>query len=188
MTEGPVPDEQLLRNFAAGDAAAFEELYDRHELKLWRYLQRSVRNPATADEILQDVWFAVAREAANYRPTARFTTWLFTLAHNRLIDVHRAGHLRLVVAGDESQQLIEQLPAAAAHEPLQQAVAGDRARAILEAVARLPAEQREAFLLQAEGDLSVEEIAAATGVSFETAKSRLRYARGKLQDWLQEYA
>lgn len=178
-----------MARYAAGDVAAFDTLYERHELKLWRYLQRSVRNQATADELMQEVWFAVAREAHRYQPTARFTTWLFTLAHHRLIDAFRAAgrQLQLVEGGAESQQLLEQLPEVASREPLQQTVAGDQARAILDAVGRLPVEQRDTFLMQAEGELSVEEIATATGVSFETAKSRLRYARGKLQEWLQEY-
>ena len=83
-------DEQMMARYAAGDASAFDALYQRHEMKVWRFLQRSVRNPATADELMQEVWFAVARQVRQYQPTARFTTWLFTIAHHRLIDNHRA--------------------------------------------------------------------------------------------------
>src|SRR5580698_7692727 len=90
MTADAAPDESLMARFAAGEVAAFEELYRRHELKVWRYLERSVRNRAVADDLMQDVWFAVAREAANYRPAAKFTTWVFTIAHNRMIDWLRA--------------------------------------------------------------------------------------------------
>jgi RNA polymerase sigma-70 factor (ECF subfamily) len=79
-------------------------------------------------------------------------------------------------------------PADARTEPLAALQREDRAAAILRAVEQLPAEQRCAFLLQAEGEMSVEEIAAATGTSFETVKSRLRYARTKLREWLTEYA
>ena len=73
-------------------------------------------------------------------------------------------------------------------EPLAQVQSQDEAAAILNAVSQLPAEQRSAFLLQAEGELSVEEIAEATGSNFETVKSRLRYARAKLRQLLWEYA
>ena len=73
-------------------------------------------------------------------------------------------------------------------EPLSQVQSQDEAAALLNAVAQLPAEQRSAFLLQAEGELSVEEIADATGSNFETVKSRLRYARAKLRQLLWEYA
>ena len=82
-------------------------------------------------------------------------------------------------------------PAVAAdrdREPEVLAQAQDDATALLNAVAQLPPEQRSAFLMQAEGELSVEEIAAATGTSFETVKSRLRYARAKLRQLLWEYA
>ncbi|HTP38390.1 MAG TPA: sigma-70 family RNA polymerase sigma factor [Steroidobacteraceae bacterium] len=188
MAGASEPDETLMARYASGDMAAFDALYGRHELKLWRFLQRSVRNRATADELMQDVWFTVAREAARYRPTARFTTWLFTLAHHRMIDAHRAASARpaAVAAGEGLPQQLEQLPDTGNPEPMQELESRDATRAILEAVERLPAEQREAFLMQAEGGLSVQEIAAATGSSFETAKSRLRYARGKLQEWLRE--
>src|SRR5271165_6654700 len=90
MTDTVENDEALMARYAHGDAACFEVLYRRHELRIWRYLERNVGNRATADELMQDVWFAVARDAAGYQPTAKFTTWLFTIAHNRMIDSLRA--------------------------------------------------------------------------------------------------
>jgi RNA polymerase sigma factor (sigma-70 family) len=186
-------DENLMVRFGRGEAAAFEFLYRRHELRVFRYLQRNVRNEATANDLMQEVWFAVVRGAANYQPTAKFTTWLFTIAHNRTVDMIRANHrLQSLDAGDdpnpEASSLLERLAESAKLEPLAQVQSRDEAAALLNAVAQLPAEQRSAFLLQAEGDLSVEEIAHATGSSFETVKSRLRYARAKLRQLLWEYA
>lgn len=190
MADGAEPDERLMARYAAGDVAAFDALYQRHELKVWRYIQRSVRNPATADELMQEVWFAVARQAHRYRPTARFTTWLFTLAHHRLIDNHRAaGPVPGPAATAEgADPPLEQLADDPACEPMQRALAEGDARALIAALGRLSDEQREAFLLQAEAGQSVAEIAATTGVSFETAKSRLRYARARLKELLREYA
>src|ERR1700689_987375 len=86
MTEAAEPDEVLMGRYARGDAAAFECLYRRHEGRTWRYIERNVGNRATADELMQEVWFAVAREAPRYQATARFTTWLFTIAQNRIVD------------------------------------------------------------------------------------------------------
>src|SRR5579863_611233 len=86
MTVTGESDEELMARYGRGDAAAFESLYRRHEMRVWRYLERNVRNRATADELMQEVWFAVARDAARYEPSAKFTTWLFTIAHNRMID------------------------------------------------------------------------------------------------------
>ena len=89
-------DEALMLRYAGGDMAAFERLYARHELAVWRFVFRSVKVQAVADDLLQDVWFAVARNAARYEVKAKFRTWLFTLAHNRLVD-----HLRIEVAPEK---------------------------------------------------------------------------------------
>jgi RNA polymerase sigma factor (sigma-70 family) len=183
-------DEALIDRYARGEAAAFELLYRRHELRIWRYLNRNLRDAATADELMQEVWFAVARGAAQYRPSARFTTWLFSIAHNRMIDSIRARrrHMSLESLGHESDEVTRQLTADPSASPVAAAVARDEAAALIRAVEELPREQREVFLLQVEGDLDVEEIARITGSSFETTKSRLRYARTKLRQMLKEYA
>jgi len=192
MSDATQSDEALMQSFARGDAAAFEVLYGRHESRVWRYLCRNVRDPETARELMQDVWFAVARSAARYRPTARFTTWLYTLAHHRMVDAFRArrAHVSLDQSpdGDEDPGLLGQLAADPATEPAVRAESADDGARLLRAVACLPEEQRTAFLLKAEAELSVEEIATVTGTTFETAKSRLRYARTKLRELLAETA
>jgi RNA polymerase sigma factor (sigma-70 family) len=189
----PETDEDLMLRFGRGDGAAFELLYRRHESRVYRYLHRNLRNEAGANDLMQEVWFAVARNAAAYKPTAKFTTWVFTIAHNRMIDMIRAGgRLQSLDAPDsadgDGSSLLDRLAIDAKHEPLAVVQSEDEAAALLKAVAQLPPEQRSAFLLQAEGELSVEEIAAATGSTFETVKSRLRYARAKLRQLLWEYA
>jgi RNA polymerase sigma factor (sigma-70 family) len=184
-------DESLMLRFAAGDIAAFDALYARHELGVWRYVFRSVRVQAVADDLLQDVWFAVARSAPTYTVSARFKTWLFTMAHNRLVDYFRTArhHVSIDASDDEDSPGIgETLAADSGFGPLRRLESSEQAAALIAAVERLPREQREAFLLQAEAGLSVDEIATATGVNFETVKSRLRYARNSLRQQLQEFA
>ena len=186
-------DENLMLRFGRGEAAAFEFLYQRHESRVFRYLRRNVGNEANANDLMQEVWFAVARGAANYQPTARFTTWLFTIAHNRMVDMVRANRRLQSLdevdgADSEGSSLLDRLAADGKLEPSAQVQTQHEAAALLNAVAQLPDEQRSAFLLQAEGELSVEEIADATGSNFETVKSRLRYARAKLRQVLWEYA
>lgn len=190
MTVTDESDESLLGRYGHGDAAAFEQLYRRHEMRVWRYLERNVRNRATADELMQEVWFAVARDAGHYRPTAKFTTWLFTIAHHRMIDSIRANRRlsSLDAIGHESDMVREPLSAPVSAGPYAAAVARDQRGALLRAVNSLPEEQRQAFLLQMEGDLGVEEISAITGSNFETTKSRLRYARNRLREMLRDYA
>jgi RNA polymerase sigma factor (sigma-70 family) len=189
----PPSDEALMLQYAQGHAGAFEMLYNRHEKSVWRYVFRSVQNQAVADDLMQDVWLAVAKNAAHYEPGrngAKFKTWLFTLAHHRMIDHTRTAkhHTSLDADDDASQSLHETLVADSGFGPLKQLASREQARALLQAVEQLPSDQREAFLLQAEGDLSVQDIAAAMQVSFETAKSRLRYARSKLKSLLAEFA
>jgi RNA polymerase sigma factor (sigma-70 family) len=186
-------DEDLMLRFGRGEAAAFEDLYRRHESRVFRYLHRNVRNEASANDLMQEVWFAVARSAQSYQPTAKFSTWLFTIAHNRMVDLIRASaRVQSLEAGEKTDSqgvsLLDSLAADAKLEPPAAVQSQDEAAALLRAVAQLPTEQRAAFLLQAEGDLSVEEIAAITESNFETVKSRLRYARAKLRQLLWEYA
>jgi RNA polymerase sigma factor (sigma-70 family) len=187
----PVPpsDEILMQRYAGGDAQSFETLYQRHEMRVWRFLERNVRNAATADELMQEVWFAVAREAARYQPSARFSTWLFTIAHNRMVDAVRARRpvVSLEALGSDDDPAVSQLIDDPRHGPHAGAVAHEQAQALNRAVEVLSEEQREAFLLHVEGELTVDEIAAVTHCSFETAKSRLRYARSKLRELLKEY-
>jgi RNA polymerase sigma factor (sigma-70 family) len=179
-------DETLMQRFAAGDTRAFETLYDRHEKTVWRFVLRSVREPAIADDVTQELWFAVARSAATYQASAKFRTWLFTMARNRVIDLSRTAKNNVSIdeESENGETMFSELAADSRLGPLRQLESKDTARQLIEAVETLPEDQREAFLLQAEGDMSVEEIAAATNVSFETAKSRLRYARAKLKSLL----
>lgn len=193
-------DEQLMRAYAAGDARAFEALYDRHAARLWRYLLRSSGDAASADELSQEVWFSVARQAAQYAPRAaapgrapaRFGTWLFTLARHRVVDRWRAerphASLDAPVAGDDALTLADTLAAPSGFGPLRRIETRQQAAQLLAALAALPAPQRDAFLLQAEGELSVAEIAHATGVPLQTAKSRLRAARAALRRLLEDMA
>ena len=178
-----VADEQLMLAYAGGDAGAFETLYGRHKGALFRYVLRSVKSRGEAEELYQDIWMRVIEARARYAPRAKFTTWLYTVAHNRLVDHWRAKGLATVSMDDEDGSVVE--PAAApSAEPHRIAEAADTLERIDAALAALPLAQREAFLLHHEGDLTAAEIAAATGTNEEAAKSRLRYAMSKLREAL----
>jgi RNA polymerase sigma-70 factor (ECF subfamily) len=184
-------DEALITRYATGDVAAFDQLYARHELPVWRFLLRQCRQRATAEELHQETWLAVAREAPRFRADARFATWLYAIARHRLIDRLRATKPQVsldAAVGENGEPAMHSLRDEQTPTPAESAERLEQGEAILAALAHLPAEQREAFLLQAEGGLSVEEIATATGTGFETAKSRLRYARDRLKQMLRDYA
>ena len=185
-TEAAPTDEMLMQAYAAGDVRAFDTLYDRNTLAVWRYVHRSVGNATLADDLVQDVWFNVIRQAPKYQPRARFRTWLFTLAHHRLVDHWRTAHphASLDAATEDGASLADTLAADSGFGPLRQLQSREQAQALLDALAALPPAQREAFLLAAEGGMTTEEIARATDCGFETAKSRLRYAYGRLRQLL----
>jgi RNA polymerase sigma-70 factor (ECF subfamily) len=181
-------DEELMLAYRAGDAAAFDLLYSRHKGGVFRYLRRQTGNTGHAEELFQDVWLRLIDARGRYEPQAKFTTWLYTIAHNRLMDHFRAaGRASLASYDDPDDDPIADLPAR--DPPPEDLLARKQEAArLLAAIDSLPAAQREAFLLQQEGDLSLEAIAAATGVTRETAKSRLRYALAKLRASLRPQA
>ncbi len=181
-------DEELMLGYCAGDAAAFDLLYQRHRGGLYRYLMRQCRQGAVAEELFQDVWMNLIRARDAYTPSARFATYLYRLAHNRLIDHYRKHAGRAMLSYDDDTGLqLDDPPAPRDAEPDAAYDLKQKARALLELIEALPEAQREAFLLQQEAGLSVEEIAAATGVTRETAKSRLRYALAKLRQGMGEW-
>lgn len=163
-----------------GDASAFESLYTRHRAPLYRYIRRQCVNSAQADELFQDVWMRLIAARERYTVSAKFTTYLYRIAHNRLVDHYRASDRREVPLNDES--LEDTAPLYHSEDSPDDALARSRrATRVRTALRSLPPEQRDAFLLHEEAGLSLEEIAQMSGVGRETVKSRLRYALGKLR-------
>ena len=183
--DAPESDEALMCRYRDGDAAAFEALYARHRGGLYRFILRQVATAALAEELFQDVWLSVIGARESYAPSARFTTWLYRVARNRVIDHHRRRGVRAADdAGSDSDP--DLLAGAASAQPERRAAIDGAMRAVIDGVRALPEDQRTAFLLREESGLSVAEIASVTGVNAETAKSRLRYAVAKLRDMLGE--
>jgi RNA polymerase sigma-70 factor (ECF subfamily) len=174
-------DTALMLRYRDGDADAFETLYHRHNDSLYRYLLRLSLNRDTAEDLFQEAWGKIVNSRHNYRPTAKFSTFLFRVAHNCFIDYLRKNKRHTAETnidpdlspnpGDEPDQMAER------H------LARRRLDACLE---EIPPEQRDVFLLYEEAGLSIDEIAAVTGANRETVKSRLRYAAGKLRAALSE--
>lgn len=179
-----VSDESLMLAYAAGDAAAFERLYQRHRGKLYRFLARQLRgNGALADEMFQDVWQRVITARQGWKPEAAFSTWLYRIAHNRLADHWRALQHR-PPAPEDADERTARLPD---HDtPERQLSEFEERRRLQMALDELPEEQREVILLRLEQELTLEEIGEMTGVGRETVKSRLRYAMDKLRARLNE--
>ena len=179
-------DQALMTAYRGGDASAFEILYRRHKGPVYRYLLRQCNNPAIAEEIFHEAWLGLIKAKDRYEPTAKFTTYLYHLAHNRLIDYYRRQAAGIPISyDDDPDPLMERQADVAEHEPENELDRQRLTKKLLGLIADLPDAQREAFLLREEAGMSIEEIAVATGVNAETAKSRLRYAVAKLRSGMQ---
>ncbi len=187
-------DEQLMLAFKSGDARAFATLVTRHRQPVFNFILRFVGQRQRAEDLLQETWLKVVRNSSDYQPKARFTTWVFTIARNLCVDQARKDSYRhtesldapVGPAGDDGKALGELLPDDAGHAP-DRAAHNVRLRPLIErALAGLPSEQREVFLLREYHGIGFKEIAEVTGVNENTVKSRMRYALEGLRKKLGE--
>ena len=174
-------DVSLLRAYAGGDTVAFETLYNRHKDGLFNFIFRSVSRQAVAEEIAQDVWLSVIKTSSAYQPgAATFRTWLYIIDRNKTVDYFRRAANQHQPGEETDAQLGggQQHPFTAeqSHESDSDVEKNLLLNQLLEALEALPAEQREAFMLQQEG-FTAKEISDITGASKEAVKSRLRYAK-----------
>ncbi len=173
-------DGELMVRYARGEVRAFEQLYAKHRGPLYRYLMRHLHHAETANDLFQEVWSKVIASRERYEPRAKFTTFLYHIAHNCCIDHYRRARNRLERPPlDEDWQMAAAAPAR--ERPDAKVEREEVAARYQVALKALPPEQRDVFLLYEESGLSLEEIGHITGVGMETAKSRLRYAVAKLR-------
>lgn len=185
--------ESEMARLRRGDPEALGALLERYQNRLYRYLLRLVREPATAEDLFQQTWVRVAEQARRYDPRRPFEAWLFTVARNLALD-----HLRRY----QPESLDEPLPsgesreehlAGATQTALDRAILQERAARLMEAMESLPAVYREVLTLRFEEEMKLEEIAEVLGAPLSTVKTRLRRsleglrrkleARGPVEDW-----
>lgn len=176
------PDAILLNRLRSRDAEAFRWLLDRYGGPLYSYLARRLRDRGAAEDLVAETMARVLRNIERYEPRGRFSSWLFTIAHRLSLDhldrlrSAASGGQAVAVAGEESRE-----PVSAERGPEGEA-AGAELRDRLElALAALPEEQREVFLLKEYGGLTFAEIADAMDCPLSTALARMRYAVLKLR-------
>lgn len=185
VSDQPISDEQLMLDYAKGNTKAFELLYGRHKGGVYRYFQRQCSDREQAEELFQDVWARLVKARARYTVDAKFSTWLYTLAHNRLVDYYRKqGRVMQAFEKTEQEQVLEG-EAGINWQPDNDLQRQRLANCLQRAVESLPDEQREVFLLKQEGGMTLQQIAEVTGHGTEACKSRYRYAIKKLKHWLQ---
>jgi RNA polymerase sigma-70 factor (ECF subfamily) len=187
--DGARSDEDLMLAFRDGDAAAFELLVARHKRGLYNFLLRSVHDRSRSDEMLQEVFLRVIRAKDRYQRTARFTTWIYTIARNLCVDESRRQKFRRTVpleakrrgrGGDDGQSILDvtEAPQVAIDAESEAPKLRERVAAAIDG---LPDDQREVFMMRQFGGLSFKQIGEAVGAPENTVKSRMRYALEKLR-------
>lgn len=171
---------QLMLAYAGGDMGAFETLYGYYKGPLYRFFLRQCGSGAIAEELYQELWMRVINHRANYEHKARFSTWIYHIAQNLIVDHFRRN------APEPSETELDDLEGDPGSDPAEQYSSQEKVSRFLGMLRSLPDEQRQVFLLKEEAGLSLEEIAQVTCHSFETVKSRLRYAVKKLRQALEE--
>jgi RNA polymerase sigma-70 factor (ECF subfamily) len=176
-------DERLMLRFQKGEVRAFEELVRRHRTPVFSFLVRLTGDRGRAEDLCQETFLRVVRAAESWEPRALFRTWLYAVARNQAQDeARRRAFRRTEPEGDPAATA-----GASADPGPEEAAAGALLRPKLEAaLASLPEEQREVFLLREHAGLRFPEIAEVTGVPENTVKSRMRYALEALRARLLE--
>jgi RNA polymerase sigma-70 factor, ECF subfamily len=173
-------DEELLAAIARGDERALGELYDRFGGVAYRLALRVLRDPALAQDAVQDAFLAAWRTAVAFDPArGKASTWLLTLVHRRAVDLVRREDRRRAEPLDEAPVA----PGDAVDESVE---VREERRRVQAALARLPPDQREALELAYYGGLSQSEVAERLGVPLGTVKSRMFTGLSKLRDLLDQ--
>ncbi len=189
-------DEQLMQAYCLGDAPAFDALYARHEGPLFRFVRRVLGQAlaAQADEVFQDCWLRIVNNRVSFSSElGKWKTWAYSIAHHLALDRLRTSGREISVDESETQSGTERLEWLQAGMDLSHHSAEDTAhwraagQQLLQCLEALPAVQRAVFLMHHEDGATLEELAQALELGFETVKSRLRYALQKLRNCMQGY-
>jgi len=171
-----ISDEDLMAEYAAGDIKAFETLYLKHKGPLYRYFVRQCKDSTKAEELYQEVWHKVIKAKDTYKKSAKFTTWLYHIAHNLLIDEYR----RFTIVSAEIDDFDEHdfgLDINIADNLTEQHLI----KQLKVCIKTLPAVQLEAFILKQDAGFNMLEISHIVNCDKETIKSRIRYAYSKIK-------
>jgi len=175
-------DESLMIAYAKGNADAFEFLYARHKGPMYRYFIRQVSSIELAQDLYQECWSRIIKSAHSYLPTAKWTTWAYRMAHNLCID-----HFRTVKKLESYNEMEYGSYDRHALKPEELHEMTRLSEQLKSCMARLPTVQREVFLLSQETDMTLKMVSDVVSASYESVKTRLRYAKSKLQECLQQY-
>lgn len=185
--EGSV-DHALMVRIGAGDHQAFRELVERHQNAVIGTVAKMLGSPTDAEDIAQQVFLRIWRNAKRYRPEAKFTTYLFTITRNLVFNETRRRGRKKEVSSDEREEtsnlLIQDSPD---RQPDSELLQSELQAAVDAAIASLPEAQRTAVVLRRYEQLPYEDIASVLGLSVSAVKSLLFRARTTLRESLEGF-
>jgi len=192
MPDRSDPDATLMLRVQRGDRAAFTELVGKYQQPIFSFILRTLRDETESEDLAQNTFIQVWKSAARYRPSARFSTWLFTIARNLCLNEirrrsrHPADSLDApTIAGEE--HTAPQIEDATIARPTEAVLHGELEDKLAAALADLPENQRTAILLCQRDELSYDEIARVLGCSLSATKSLIFRGRETLKQRLKNY-
>jgi RNA polymerase sigma-70 factor (ECF subfamily) len=186
------PDAALMLRVKRGDRAAFAELVDKYKQRVMNFIYHRLRDEAEAEDVAQNVFLQVYKSRGRYQQTAKFSTWLFTIAHNLCLNELRRRSRHPAESLEEKHTENEEQPPRQIEDKSQVAAPdnvlhGELAQKIQEALDELPENQRSAILLCREEELSYEQIARVLRCSLSATKSLIHRGRETLKEKLKPY-
>lgn len=192
MPEHSDPDAALMLRVKRGDRNAFAELVEKYKQPLFNFICRTLRDEAESEDLAQNVFLQVYKSRQRYQQTAKFSTWLFTIARNLCLNEIRRRSRHPADSIEESHPESEEHPQRQYEDkniflPVENVLHGELAVKIEEALAELPENQRTAILLCRQDELSYEQIAEILDCSLSATKSLIHRGRETLKEKLKPY-
>lgn len=184
-----VEDLAIIEQFQSGDLSAFDELMKRYKKQIFSYIYRLVKNWEDTDDLTQEVFIKVFQALPRWKPRAKFSTWLYTIARNVCIDYHRAKSRRRPSYSIDDEDIIYGTPSAddVYSDPEKVVIEKETGKMIRDAIEQLSDRQKEVFVLYHYQGLQIKEIAEVLGVAEGTVKIHQHRAVKKLRESLKQY-
>ena len=178
--QGTTSDEALVQSIAEGDRLAIAQLYARHSVRLYRFILRLTGNATAAEDLVSEVFLEVWRAARHFRAESRVSTWLLAIARNRALSLMRRR------ADEPLDDRVASTIEDTADDPESAADKLSRRAIVRSCLQQLSAAHRQVMDLVYYHDRTVDEVAGILGISPNTVKTRMFYARSKMNGFLRQ--